>query len=275
MRTYRSGIFLGVLCTITASSYAQPVHIGKVLIPVVLTAPIDGAFGSVWSSELVVMNEGSRAYDIGLDTGCRFTPCPYASLEPGRTIIATNLILGPGSNAPPAFMLEVEKEGMSDVKFGLRVSDLSRSASNAGVSIPVVPETEAFKASLQLLDVRHGGGFRAMLRVYDFDPGHARQVAVRFYEINTSTRFVADYPPDQLIFETVLELVPTPPGSSQPNRSIPGYAELSLGSIPELEDQSRLRVEIEPLTEGLRFWAMASITNNETQQVTVALPDGD
>ena len=275
MSIARIAILSGAVVALAAPSWSQPEHIGKVLVPIVIESAVSGAYGSIWGSELIVMNDGNRAYEIGLDTGCRFTPCPYASLEPGRSVIATGLILGPGAGAPPAFMLEVEKEGMSDVKFNLRVSDRSRSEKSAGVSIPVIPETDAFTDRLQLLDVRHGEGFRAMLRVYDFDPGQGRRVLVRFYEINTNTRFIANYPPDRLLFETVRELVSTPPSFDPPNRSIPGYTQLSLAAVPEIGDHSRLRIEIEPLTEGLRFWAMASITNNETQEVTMVLPDPD
>lgn len=33
-----------------------------------------------------------------------------------------------------------------------------------------------------------------------------------------------------------------------------------------------VRAEIEPLTEGLRYWAFVSVTNNETQHVTTITP---
>lgn len=33
-----------------------------------------------------------------------------------------------------------------------------------------------------------------------------------------------------------------------------------------------VRVEVEPLGEGARFWAFVSVTNNETQHVTLITP---
>jgi hypothetical protein len=33
-----------------------------------------------------------------------------------------------------------------------------------------------------------------------------------------------------------------------------------------------LRIEVEPLTPGSRFWAFVSITNNDTQRVTLVTP---
>lgn len=39
-----------------------------------------------------------------------------------------------------------------------------------------------------------------------------------------------------------------------------------------LEDE--IWIEVVPITPGLRIWAMLSVTNNETQQVTLITPGG-
>ncbi len=39
-------------------------------------------------------------------------------------------------------------------------------------------------------------------------------------------------------------------------------------SAGELHDAQKVRIEIEPQTTGIRYWAFVSVTNNETQQIT-------
>src|SRR5260370_32300719 len=43
-------------------------------------------------------------------------------------------------------------------------------------------------------------------------------------------------------------------------------------TLPELQGVDRVRIEITPATDGLRLWAFVSVTNNETQHVTVIAP---
>jgi hypothetical protein len=39
-----------------------------------------------------------------------------------------------------------------------------------------------------------------------------------------------------------------------------------------VEDSARARIEIEPTLPDMRVWAFVSITNNETQHVTLVTP---
>jgi len=53
----------------------------------------------------------------------------------------------------------------------------------------------------------------------------------------------------------------------------PGYLQLDLGEAgAALEGAETAWVRIEPRTEGLRFWAFASVTNNPTGHVTTVTP---
>jgi hypothetical protein len=53
-----------------------------------------------------------------------------------------------------------------------------------------------------------------------------------------------------------------------------GYASIGqfTDAFPQLNGLDKVRVEVTPLTEGLRFWTFVSITNNETQHVTTITP---
>ncbi|HEX8152273.1 MAG TPA: hypothetical protein VF698_04060, partial [Thermoanaerobaculia bacterium] len=56
-------------------------------------------------------------------------------------------------------------------------------------------------------------------------------------------------------------------------------SQAAYGEIPSLQallpalSPSALRLEIEPLTPGSRYWAFVSVTNNDTQLVTVVTPN--
>ena len=55
----------------------------------------------------------------------------------------------------------------------------------------------------------------------------------------------------------------------------PGFAQIGVSApssgiaTPQAE---RLRLEVEPLTSGSAFWAYVSVTNNDSQQVTLVTP---
>jgi hypothetical protein len=54
----------------------------------------------------------------------------------------------------------------------------------------------------------------------------------------------------------------------------PGYAQIDFSTrFPTASQYSRLRIEIEPLAGTTRYWAFVSITNNETQHVTLVTPE--
>ena len=108
-------------------------------------------------------------------------------------------------------------------------------------------------------------GNRETLRIYDFDGPADRVVAVRFFKDDASEAAV----------ETQVTLRTFPAAVIDPvYPEVPGYAQIGnfVRAFPELVGASRVRIEILPVTPGLRFWAFVSVTNNETQHVTAVLP---
>lgn len=54
----------------------------------------------------------------------------------------------------------------------------------------------------------------------------------------------------------------------------PSLAEVGgVETFPELAAAKAIWIEVAPVTPGLRIWALMSITNNETQQVTIVTPN--
>jgi hypothetical protein len=165
-----------------------------------------------------------------------------------------------GSEVPGRFLL-VDTDRRADIKVELRVRDLSRQHSTWGTEIPVIDEAKAAQQTVQLLAVPIDTDFRSLLRVYDFDPAPGHFAVVRVFKPSGGLTS------DELLKEISLPLrVPRAPDE------YPGYAQLSISGLADLPMSGNLRIEVVPTTTGLRFWAFVSVTNNDTQHVTLITP---
>jgi hypothetical protein len=132
-----------------------------------------------------------------------------------------------------------------------RVKDLSRSALTAGTEVPVVRETD-FRERLRLLDIPTGANLRALLRVW------TRDERVTTFTLNIDQ--IPTFAP---------QLVPMRPAEGDGGLFF-NYGTFDLTSF--------LHSPIEHLDlsagvpQGTRIWGMISITNNDTQQVTIVSP---
>ncbi|HJW92904.1 MAG TPA: IPT/TIG domain-containing protein [Thermoanaerobaculia bacterium] len=127
-----------------------------------------------------------------------------------------------------------------------RIRDLSRAALTAGTGIPVVREND-FSDHVRLLNIPSGSNMRALLRVWT--SGEAPFFYVNIDQIPSFAASVVPLQPAQggLRYGT-FDLTPF---LNSPNE----HLDLSAG------------VDI-----GTRMWGMVSITNNDTQQVTIVSP---
>ena len=138
-------------------------------------------------------------------------------------------------------------------------------------------ERDLRTGTLNLFDIPLLPAFRQLLRVYDVAAREGAAVRVRFYRVDPSALspsevFLEFRPkPDKLLAERVVPLV-TEQRLNAPQADL-GYTELgNVGSMLELQGVDRIRIEVTPLTAGMRFWAFVSVTNDETQHVTVISP---
>lgn len=241
-----------LLCAVAHPLFAQQ-HVEKLLLPVVVAQPVPGAFGSLWMTQTTFFNKGAAPLFVGGLLSCHFEPC--LSFLPAQTMLTT-------PPAPPlgvAFgkFLYVDADRKSDLAVNLRVFDISRQATSFGTEVPTVPESEAEIGAVELLGVTATAPFRALVRVYDFDPNDTHFVSVRVLRPGSSA--------DELISSTTLQL------KSDPDTlDFPGFGQIDVSAIAPFEKV--VRVEIVPVTPGLRFWAMANITNNDTQHVSLVTP---
>ncbi|HUP47935.1 MAG TPA: hypothetical protein VNA04_04010 [Thermoanaerobaculia bacterium] len=249
---------------LVAPNIAHAQGIERFLVPVYLSGPTPGAFGSVWTSELRILNTGTTdavIENFGLmnQTGL-FTP----ETLPSGVEIAGRRLNNAVSVANPGALLLVRSEFAEQLRFQSRVRDTSREGQGWGTWIPVVHESAA-RGVLHLLDVPVDPRYRQMLRVYSFDRVAGRSVRIRLYATRENAQFPSTA--DPIVSELVLPLQVIG-GDAQP-----AYAQISdVSTLPGVAGQNRVRITIQ--TEGsFGVWSMASITNNVTQEVTMIVPD--
>jgi hypothetical protein len=266
----RPQLLVAVLLTFAfaGQSPAQAPQPYRVLIPLYYEAPIPGAHGSLWTTPLAIHNPTAQEFQI---RWCTSTPdgAPCILLLPGDAALKAGETqnrlprFDPDTvNAQAARVLYIygfQGENPEKLAFQLRAADTSRLATNAGTEIPVVRARDFRTSAVNLLNVPVDPRFRLTLRLYEMDQEVA-DFAVRIYSGN-----------DLLRSETI-QLTSPVPGFLE--KLAPGYAQIGdlMGWIPASASPSVIRVEVEPLTAGSAFWTFISITNNDTQQLTLVTP---
>lgn len=251
---------LAVLIFLAALAYGQQppqFPYERILVPIVLSQPVPGALGSLWSYELMGHSESTEPVNVTTDpnTPC-ITACPI--VPPHANFRYTLLSQIPGGGA----FLYIGNPGRGRVSFNLRIQDLSRQALSWGTEIPVVSENDVRTDVVHLLNVPTDTRFRQTLRIYDFDGRLGKQVLLRAYSIN-----------EKLLLETTITLS-NGDSAADSHPAFPGYAQIGglTEQYPQLRSEDRVRIELRPVSPALRFWAFVSITNNETQHVTTITP---
>lgn len=234
-----------------------------VLIPVFLAGP--GAFGSHWNTRLTIANTSDvplgsipYTYQCGIPEGC-LSPFPsHASVVWNAT--STFFVTG--------FFINMGQLELPRVVFSLRVFDDSQSAIDRGTEIPVVPYSSFRESEIQLLDVPTDSRFRVALRVYALAT-QTPAIAVRTYR-DPPPGGGGPQGPRVLISERIVFLQT---GTSGP-LARPSSVMISdpLGGGASEADGSRFRIGVQSQTPGVPIWAFATVTNNETQRVTVISP---
>jgi hypothetical protein len=230
----------------------------RVLIPLFVSGSLPGAFGSLWTTQLTVRNESDDSVVVtNLPIGlCGL--CPPS--EPRSTFSLPLFVHNPNAGT----FLYIGSPGAGKVTFTLRVQDVSRQAQTWGTAVPVVRERDVHSDTLQLLDIPTDRRFRTTLRVYDFDTPDNRSVRLRIYALNGNTPLV----------DTTLTLQgPRQDYPSFPDRPASAMIGDLVTAFPQLVIAGRLRIVIDSVTSGVRFWAFVSVTNDETQHVTVIAPE--
>ncbi len=266
---FRRALRLAMVAAILVPTVGGATPIEKVLIPVFADEPIPGVNGSLWTTDMWAENSGDAVATVrGIVWDCLLPECNLPAPLPSEITIRTAPLAVGGLRGT---LISVEADDPRQTGFGLRFRDLSRQSTTWGTELPA-PREGAFRTSrFSLIDVPVTEGFRQTLRIYELD-GTPRDavVRVRIYRLDPDRRWVNEGP-DELLGETELAL--SFGGIPDELIEYPGYAEVTdLAAIAPLGDAERLRIEIEPVTEGLRLWAFVTIIQNDTQHATVISP---
>jgi hypothetical protein len=225
----------------------------RILIPTIADRPVPGAFGSQWVTEISGRYTGDQQLQIyfptcpdGLPCGLRFVPpdTPFGSEA-----------FYHGGVAPHGAILRTRPSLADNTLISARVRDLSRSRETWGTELPVVRESRLSRDPVVLLNVPNDDRFRVMIRMYDFEPtisGNPFHVTV--YPLDGDTP-VSDF--------------------MMPTAELSGAVYFAVASdlLLPVNAPDRLRVEIRTAIPS-KIYALASITNNETQHVTIVTPAG-
>jgi hypothetical protein len=269
----------------------------KVLIPL-HTGFAAGAHGAAWRTQLVMRNEGAQPLDVfPLGRDCISSSTCFNSIReyPAFTGETTGIHLlgfqpfrvGDSDEASPGVFLYVERQGADRLSTQLHVADTTRRPLALGTRLPVVRENEFFTSNVEILAVPIVSGTRAALRIYNFESEAGASVMVRIYD--TAPFFENNtFQQPRLLGEEVLQF------SHDPSRDTcgfsftecpagyrfqPGHIEITdlLGRYPNIglatpaagTSNLGVRIAIIPLTPGLRFWPMVSVTENSTSVVSL------
>lgn len=257
----------GCVCTVAAQNTTTEFE--KVLLPLTNAVPQPGAFGSRWVTVVRITNPLSNpvlAYGwLPSNFGIPIVD-PLAVLPlPEATTLAPSLREGNGT------FLFVDKQYLDGLQVTVRAQDLSRQSQTWGTRIPTPREREFVSRSFSLNDIPTDSRFRTTIRVYSFDGSVPASAKITLYGVAN------DNPPnmrrDALLGSAIFGLADVSTAPSPTNVLTPGFLQLSSPeSIASAAGFDRIRIDIEPAEAATRLWAFASITNNETQQVTIVAP---
>ncbi len=262
-------VFLGMAGALQAATAPQDVPMRdafeRVMIPLAHSEDASGRFGSIWLTEVFARNDGSGFVAVEQRPGedCILAVCPQPILEARST---AGLVLGAFPHGG-AFVY-VARPHNDEIHFQARVWDVSREADTWGTELPVVRESEFLDGAFPLLNIPVADRFRSTLRIYESSGVEGTLVRVRVFPLQGDT----------LLGQTTVALsmgeggfMPDPFNPEFPPN--PPMVQLDLLTLfPQIVAYDRIRLEIEPVTPGLRLWAFVSVTNNETQQVSLITP---
>jgi hypothetical protein len=244
-----------LIAPIAAAQKNPPLTTERVLVPV-LARSVPGAFGSIWLTEFSLLNNNSTKAQIEYPHECPGQCDPQVSVESGAFRDITNATM-PGSGAPGVFLYVPVDVGPL-MEYSLRVRDLALQVNSFGTEIPVVREANALSRPFNLLSVPIDDRFRHVLRVYDFT-GLPGMVRVEYLSI----------PGGAVLSQLNLPLFgETGRGANGP--SYPAFGHLS--KPRDISGVERVRIRVTPLDQTQRLWAFVTVTNNNTQELTVVSP---
>jgi len=205
----------------------------NVLLPILVTnAP--GAFGSSWETITSFYNHSTAPIDV-----------TYG--DQTFTVPPKQTTLFPAMSNPNGLTLQIRRDRMSDLDLALRVRDLSKQSQNYGTAVPVV-RGEDYRLIVRLQNVTTDPKFRATLRAYPYF-GDTQPIKMAIFDEFDNKVVVTD------------------------TLNAPFQVSSLTQTYPQLNGHGTVRVELSAsITPAHPIWAFVSVTNNDTQEVTIIAP---
>jgi len=258
-------LLLSLIAAPISSADDNPADYTAALIPLV-SHGLPGAHGSVWDSELHIFNASDQHLRLlGAMEDIQVLPVDLSiGVGPRET---RGVVLSPREPGVDGAFLYVPNTHLGAAKMSLRVRDTSQNATSLGDDVPVVRAEQAAQ-TLTIFNVPIDPKYRATLRIYGFTPA-PMPVRVTVYSEDLDTPLSDSVVALHGVLTTVY--VPFPPH--------PAYAAFDplTDIVRHGADRSRVRIEISSFVSVITppptpIWAFVSLTNNETNQVTIVTP---
>jgi hypothetical protein len=219
----------------------------RVLLPVFWSGP--GAFGAQWQTTASLYN--ANEYTItAAHSSVLHSVCVIANCDP-RPLPNSTTTASADSSLTAGVVEELPRQAMEKIDLGLAIRDTSRSAQDLGTEIPVVRQPRLYARTFSIPNVSNDPRYRLTLRLYSLES--AQTFGLRIYR-NVSS--------DPVVTKSIV--------------LNGGFAVINdlLAAYPEIGAFGPLRVEIDPgIRNGYKSaWGFITVTNNDTQHVTVLSP---
>lgn len=271
-----AAVFALFASNIVMAQQPPPVDLEKVLVPITAKS-VTGAYGTSWSSELwMTISDGRLPGLVAPLIGNCEPPCPDGGFVIGSGTSGIGFFHTPEGD-PPGSLMYVQRDVAERVHFTSLLQERTFAANgDAGLQLPVVRERDTVSGVVHITNIPLPAAGRATLRVYSIDPELGGQVQVRFYYASPGDRLYADQVRPLTVHQHVFTYQMDSGSFDLPVR--PAALEMSVPFPPPPQPVAAnygpqgIRVEITPLTQGLRLWAFVSVVDNITQRVTLRTP---
>ncbi len=232
----------------------DPAAFDRVLFPVFFSGP--GAFDSFWTTSAAIANRAIgfvgewRTVTEDPSIPCA-SPLPCRGpVHPGAAAYVASVF-----SRPQGLLYFPERRYGGLLRYALHVRDTSRSSQDLGTQIPVVTPRQ-LTYDIWLLDIPTDARYRRTLRIFDVDSVE-RTVSVLVLPMGELTAAGETF------------TVPLSTGCTDALCDRPAFASVNLDPIvAKFPSAPAVRVRVSSPMHDARLFAVATVTNNDTQHVT-------
>lgn len=228
-------------------------------------ADLPGSRGTIWSGEVWADNRNSTGVHLW---GCAVPiVCPLR-LEPQRASVIDAPL---GVFRPElGFRLAVPIEQASHLTFSNRIFERTLRSQPRGIDVPVVREGEFFDSEETFLAVPSGPEVRITLRVYDPWSGLSAFGIGPNNDLHSVEVKVSDRDENPLGMVSLTPVIEYPT-TAREDVGKPGITVIQdlAEMFPAINEHASVHVRVNAVLSGTQYWAMISVTDNETQTVSI------